>query len=71
MAMIKKKGQLICGGTLVGSNAIVTAAHCVFDMERRDELSVWLGAYNINDGVQYKIKEVRYFEIMQKQFLQK
>ncbi len=43
---------------MVGESAVVTAAHCVFDMERKDDLDVWLGAHSTNGGVKHKIKEV-------------
>ena len=44
----------------MGERAVVTAAHCVFDMERKDDLDVWLGAHSSNGGVKHKIKEVSY-----------
>ena len=66
--MISKRGERksMCGGTVVGTNAVITAAHCVFDMEHRDDLYVRLGA-NANDGLkhsyvkEYQIKKVSFF----------
>lgn len=47
-AMLKVDGVMLCGGTLIGSTWVVSAAHC-FDKIKLKNLTVVLGEHNLSE----------------------
>ncbi|KAJ8675709.1 hypothetical protein QAD02_011495 [Eretmocerus hayati] len=59
MASIRYAGELICGGSIISPNAILTAAHCMKDKDFLDLLYVKVGDSDINfRGSFHQVAEV-------------
>lgn len=52
-----KGGGLICGGSIIKSNRILTAAHCVDNIRQPSQLSVRAGSTNHKNGGQIVVVE--------------
>ncbi|KAJ8675711.1 hypothetical protein QAD02_011497 [Eretmocerus hayati] len=59
MASIRYAGELICGGSIISPNAILTAAHCMKDKDFLDLLYVKVGNSDINfRGSWHQVAEI-------------
>ncbi|XP_060607061.1 prostasin-like isoform X2 [Ruditapes philippinarum] len=48
MVMLKKNGRIKCGGSILDSHIILTAAHCLYSDRKYDEWQVFVGKHHTN-----------------------
>ncbi|CAG4970027.1 unnamed protein product [Parnassius apollo] len=50
LAALKRDGKVICGATVVARDHLITATHCVFEVEA-SRLTVLVGEYDVNNSL--------------------